>query len=612
MADTYSSTLGWLVMGIGGDNNTWGTNLNGSVFQIFEDAIAGIGAFNVTGGTLDLSTNAPPAGPSAARFSQLIFNGTLTADQTVIVPALSKIGVVVNNCVLNGHSLFMKTPGGTPAAIPADVHAQVIIGGQVNLSPFSWAQVRMPNGAAAAPSYTFDAERGSGWYRAGSQDVRLAINGADVLQVTGAGAGTPSVVNVLSPNALEVNGASVIQAWIAAGGSADAITATFNPAIAALTDGLIAGVRAAAANATTTPTFAPNGLTAHTITKSGGVALVPGDIAGSGHELLLRYNLAGTRWELLNPAFPVQPPIAKPQGRLTLVSGTPVMNADAIGATAVLYTPYEGNLCPVYSGALFINQTFSEQTLSLVANHVANNIYDVFAFLNNGVFTIGTGPAWSNSAAGAGARGSGAGTTQLARLNGLLTNAVQITARNGATTYTVPANQGTYLGSIYIDGTAGQVTCHFGFGQSRKFGVWNAYNRVPIMLKAGAAGTFGIPQQGTLAIWAANVSNTVFAGLAEEEFDNAGALAGLNANVSSAGPSSAIGWNSTSAASGVQGVGVGATGSLQLSCNMTMRYVAPPSLGINTVNGLANVPSGGWNTSLSGEQGNLLISGWRG
>lgn len=90
--------------------------------------------------------------------------------------------------------------------------------------------------------------------------------------------------------------------WIDGGGTADAITATYSPAITALVDGQICCVRATAANATTTPTFAPNGLTARTIVKTGGVALVAGDIVGDGHELLLRYLLASTRWELLNPA----------------------------------------------------------------------------------------------------------------------------------------------------------------------------------------------------------------------------------------------------------------------------------------------------------------------
>lgn len=89
--------------------------------------------------------------------------------------------------------------------------------------------------------------------------------------------------------------------WIDGGGTADAITATYSPAITSLVDGQLCFVRATAANATTTPTFAPNGLTARTIVKKGGSALVAGDIVADGHELILRYNLTNTRWELLNP-----------------------------------------------------------------------------------------------------------------------------------------------------------------------------------------------------------------------------------------------------------------------------------------------------------------------
>lgn len=89
--------------------------------------------------------------------------------------------------------------------------------------------------------------------------------------------------------------------WADAGGTADAITATYSPAITALVDGQECYVRAGAANATTTPTFSPNGLTARTIVKNGGGALVAGDIVGDGHELHLRYDLSNTRWELMNP-----------------------------------------------------------------------------------------------------------------------------------------------------------------------------------------------------------------------------------------------------------------------------------------------------------------------
>jgi hypothetical protein len=90
--------------------------------------------------------------------------------------------------------------------------------------------------------------------------------------------------------------------WVDGGGTADAITATYSPAVTAVVDGMELKVRATAANATTTPTFSPNGLTARTITKNGGSALAVGDIAGDNHELTLRYYAASTRWELLNPA----------------------------------------------------------------------------------------------------------------------------------------------------------------------------------------------------------------------------------------------------------------------------------------------------------------------
>ncbi len=98
--------------------------------------------------------------------------------------------------------------------------------------------------------------------------------------------------------------------WVAAGGSADAITATYAPAITALIDGQLCFFRATAANATTTPTFAPNGLTARTIVRSGGSALSASDIPGNLSEVCLRYSLAHTRWELLNPATVVPGPLS--------------------------------------------------------------------------------------------------------------------------------------------------------------------------------------------------------------------------------------------------------------------------------------------------------------
>jgi len=172
-----------------------------------------------------------------------------------------------------------------------------------------------------------------------------------------------------------------------------------------------------------------------------------------------------------------------PQGRLTLASGTPVMTSDVVGATTIYYTPYRGNSVPIYNGTSFVGTSFSELSLALSSSHAANTLYDLFVFLNAGVPTLGTGPAWTNSTAGTSARGTGAGTTQLQMLNGFNTNAMVITARNGSNTYTVPANQATYLGSFSTNANAGQTDIQFApaaaaGGTNNHMFLWNAYNRV--------------------------------------------------------------------------------------------------------------------------------------
>ena len=91
--------------------------------------------------------------------------------------------------------------------------------------------------------------------------------------------------------------------FFAAAGT-DTLTASFSPAIPALVNGMQLNFRAAAANATTTPTFSPNGLTAKTIVKGANTALVAGDIAGAGHECVVRYNSTTDKWHLINPVYP--------------------------------------------------------------------------------------------------------------------------------------------------------------------------------------------------------------------------------------------------------------------------------------------------------------------
>ncbi len=307
--------------------------------------------------------------------------------------------------------------------------------------------------------------------------------------------------------------------------------------------------------------------------------------------------------------------VSAPQGRLTLTSATPVLSTGVTAGTAVYYTPYNGQLAPIYDGSLIQTETFAELTLTLNSNHVASNIYDAFLFLNSGVVTIGTGPAWNTSTAGSGARGTGAGTTELSRaIGGFWTNLYSMTARNGATTYTVGVNQGTYLGSIFIDGTNGQISCLPAYGQSRKWGVWNAYNRVPIILKAGDSTASWQYTSATVRPSRNQTANSLslFTGLAEEYFDlNFKQLTNI-AN-STATNRALIGYNSTTAGSGK--IGELTTGSSGMALQAEAQYFAPPALGVQTITALESNPtadSGGPSTVYGTETNMVLSAIWRG
>lgn len=312
----------------------------------------------------------------------------------------------------------------------------------------------------------------------------------------------------------------------------------------------------------------------------------------------------------------------QPQGRLTLVTATPVMSSDQTGKTSVFYTPYTGNKVPISTnGTSFRVRSFSQLTLTLLsANHLASTLYDVFLFDNSGVITIGTGPGWSTNTAGSCARGTGAGTTELQLLNGLSTNKNSITARNGSTTYTVAANEGTYVGTIFIDSSAGQVSCHFSYGQSRKFGVWNAYNRVPIVLKAGDS-TASWTYAGGSGIRASNNATansvTVLSGLAEEMYDlrfSQIAQPGASSAGSATTALTFIGWNSTSGGSGKRGqstITMAGANSLIIENDLVASFIQAPSLGINTVTSLENV-AGTTGTFQGTEAFMVLSASWRG
>lgn len=209
-----------------------------------------------------------------------------------------------------------------------------------------------------------------------------------------------------------------------------------------------------------------------------------------------------------------------PGGRLSLVSGQLIETSDQVSSTVVYYNAAPNNHVPVWNGTNWTVLRYATPlALSLTSAAASNSIVDVFGFNNSGVVTLGFGPTWATTSG----RGSGAGTTAITKLNNYLwTNANTITLLNGANTYTgIAVNQATYLGSLLIDSTAGQISVYTTPGQNRKCGVFNQYNKVKRTLIA----------QDTTASWAystaawrasnANTGNTVsfLNGLDETFFD---------------------------------------------------------------------------------------------
>jgi hypothetical protein len=175
--------------------------------------------------------------------------------------------------------------------------------------------------------------------------------------------------------------------------------------------------------------------------------------------------------------------ILEPQGRLTLSASTPVMTSNVLAATTVRYTPYKGVFCPVWNGSVIIaantggelSQATTDTTKSPAAT-VANKNYDVFFWMDGATPRATRGPGWATDTT----RGTGAGTTELTRVGGILVNAQVIT--NGPA-----ANRGTYLGTVrtnasnQVDFMNNQLTS---VSPARML-VWNAYNRImtPVTMK---------------------------------------------------------------------------------------------------------------------------------
>jgi len=162
--------------------------------------------------------------------------------------------------------------------------------------------------------------------------------------------------------------------WAVATGTADALAVSLSPNVTAVADGQLVFARASASNATTTPTLAINGLTARTITKTGGTAVAIGDIPGNLAECIFRYNLANTRWELLNPASGVVGPGSATDGHLALFSGSTgkiLKDGGAFLVAAQLQTSAMGFGIAMINGIITATPTDTNTSLTFAVKTLA-------------------------------------------------------------------------------------------------------------------------------------------------------------------------------------------------------------------------------------------------
>lgn len=148
------------------------------------------------------------------------------------------------------------------------------------------------------------------------------------------------------------------------------------------------------------------------------------------------------------------------QGRLSLSNGIAVPTSDTSSADTLYYVPYTGSIVPVYDGSTLSSLDIGAG-LSLILSFASNTNYDIFAYSNAGTPTLFRGPAWSSATS----RGTGAGTTELEKVEGIWVNKYDLSAGPNA-------QRGTYLGTIRGNGSTLLTD-----SETERF-VWNMYNRV--------------------------------------------------------------------------------------------------------------------------------------
>ena len=112
MVDTTTPILGLLLQATGGNNNSWGINLNNQVFTPLENAVKGcLTISGLTGGAYSLTQ-------ANALYGTIKLQGTLASDLTITVPATANNWRFINELTTAGFYVLIKVAAQTAVNIP--------------------------------------------------------------------------------------------------------------------------------------------------------------------------------------------------------------------------------------------------------------------------------------------------------------------------------------------------------------------------------------------------------------------------------------------------------------------------------------------------------------
>lgn len=266
----------------------------------------------------------------------------------------------------------------------------------------------------------------------------------------------------------------------------------------------------------------------------------------------------------------------EPQGRLTLLTASPVMPSSQSLKTTIYYTPYLGTTIPIYNGTLFVPTTFSELSISTsdTAHSPAaignNKVNDWFVWNDAGTIRLVHGPDWTDDLN----RSVG---TALVRVNGLYLNNASIT--NGPA-----AQRGTFVGTTRSNGSA-QLNWTYGSaasgGSAAILGIWNCFNRVFVSTNVSDTAAWSYTS-ATVRPSDNSTSNriSIVSGLAEDSYEFRFTQRFATATVAGANATIGFGRNGT-AAFDYSSLGTSPASGASFNAGITANGSYTPLIGFN-------------------------------